>query len=78
VAAVKEGTLTIHRIRRNMDDPNAREITIIKMEIQQIMKGVTKNPLEYTTINTNHDSQATTVSSCRRKFSSSLSQSSIP
>jgi glutamine---fructose-6-phosphate transaminase (isomerizing) len=48
VAAVKEGTLTIHRIRRNMDDPNAREITIIKMEIQQIMKGVTKNPPEYT------------------------------
>jgi glutamine---fructose-6-phosphate transaminase (isomerizing) len=39
VAAVKDGTLTIHRIRRNMDDPNAREITIIKMEIQQIMKG---------------------------------------
>lgn len=39
MAAVKDGTLTIHRIRRNMDDPNAREITIIKMEIQQIMKG---------------------------------------
>ncbi|XP_065348749.1 glutamine--fructose-6-phosphate aminotransferase [isomerizing] 2-like isoform X3 [Cloeon dipterum] len=39
VAAVKDGTLSIHRIRRNMDDPHAREITTIKMEIQQIMKG---------------------------------------
>ncbi|XP_059488997.1 glutamine--fructose-6-phosphate aminotransferase [isomerizing] 2-like isoform X2 [Neocloeon triangulifer] len=39
VAAVKDGTLTIHRIRRNLDDPHAREITTIKMEIQQIMKG---------------------------------------
>lgn len=39
VAAVKNGTLSIHRLRRNLDDPHAREITIIKMELQQIMKG---------------------------------------
>ncbi|XP_015589581.1 glutamine--fructose-6-phosphate aminotransferase [isomerizing] 2 isoform X1 [Cephus cinctus] len=39
VAAVKEGALSIHRLRRCMDDPHAREITTLKMEIQQIMKG---------------------------------------
>ncbi|XP_015119386.1 glutamine--fructose-6-phosphate aminotransferase [isomerizing] 2 isoform X2 [Diachasma alloeum] len=39
VAAVKSGTLSIHRLRRCMDDPHGREITILKMEIQQIMKG---------------------------------------
>ncbi|KAF4530961.1 hypothetical protein B566_EDAN011342 [Ephemera danica] len=39
VAAVKDGTLSIHRMRRSLDDPHAREITTIKMEIQQIMKG---------------------------------------
>ncbi|XP_031358368.1 glutamine--fructose-6-phosphate aminotransferase [isomerizing] 2-like isoform X2 [Photinus pyralis] len=39
VAAVKEGALSIHRLRRSMDDPHAREITIVKMELQQIMKG---------------------------------------
>lgn len=40
VAAVKEGSLSIHRLRRSLDDPHAREITTLKMEIQQIMKGV--------------------------------------
>ncbi|XP_029677881.1 glutamine--fructose-6-phosphate aminotransferase [isomerizing] 2-like isoform X2 [Formica exsecta] len=39
VAAVREGALSIHRLRRYMDDPHAREITTLKMEIQQIMKG---------------------------------------
>lgn len=39
VAAVKDGTLNIHRLRRCMDDPHAREITTLKVEIQQIMKG---------------------------------------
>ncbi|KAL0281091.1 UNVERIFIED_CONTAM: hypothetical protein PYX00_002186 [Menopon gallinae] len=39
VAAVKEGSLSIHRLRRSLDDPHAREITTLKMEIQQIMKG---------------------------------------
>lgn len=39
MAAVKEGALSIHRLRRCMDDPHAREITTLKMEIQQIMKG---------------------------------------
>ncbi|XP_014285474.1 glutamine--fructose-6-phosphate aminotransferase [isomerizing] 2 isoform X1 [Halyomorpha halys] len=39
VAAVKDGLLIIHRLRRSLDDPHAREITTLKMEIQQIMKG---------------------------------------
>jgi glucosamine--fructose-6-phosphate aminotransferase (isomerizing) len=39
VAAVKEGSLSIHRLRKCLDDPHAREITTLKMEIQQIMKG---------------------------------------
>lgn len=39
VSAVKEGSLSIHRLRRSLDDPHAREITTLKMEIQQIMKG---------------------------------------
>lgn len=39
MAAVKEGLLSIHRLRRTQDDSHAREITTLKMEIQQIMKG---------------------------------------
>ncbi|XP_056647718.1 glutamine--fructose-6-phosphate aminotransferase [isomerizing] 2-like isoform X2 [Diorhabda sublineata] len=39
VAAVKNGLLSIHRIRRAGDDPQKREITTLKMELQQIMKG---------------------------------------
>ncbi|XP_055309071.1 glutamine--fructose-6-phosphate aminotransferase [isomerizing] 2-like isoform X3 [Sitodiplosis mosellana] len=39
VAAVKDGLLSIHRLRKTHDDPHAREITTLKMEIQQIMKG---------------------------------------
>lgn len=39
VAAVKEGALSIHRLKKCLDDPHAREITTLKMEIQQIMKG---------------------------------------
>ena len=42
VAAISNGCLTIHRIRRNHDDPNestSREIFTLKLEIQQIMKG---------------------------------------
>nr|ALL54973.1 glutamine-fructose-6-phosphate aminotransferase [Monochamus alternatus] len=39
VAAVKNGALSIHRIRRGGDDPHKREITTLKMELQQIMKG---------------------------------------
>lgn len=39
VAAVKEGALSIHRLRRSMDDPHVREIATVKMELQQIMKG---------------------------------------
>uniref|UniRef100_A0A6M2DS98 glutamine--fructose-6-phosphate transaminase (isomerizing) n=1 Tax=Xenopsylla cheopis TaxID=163159 RepID=A0A6M2DS98_XENCH len=39
VAAVKEGKLSIHRLRKLIDDPHAREIHTLKMKIQQIMKG---------------------------------------
>lgn len=42
VAAVKDGMLSIHRIFRNSDDPNkpsSREVTTLKLEIQQLMKG---------------------------------------
>jgi len=39
VAAVKEGLLSIHRLRRSLDDSHSREIITLKMEIQQIMKG---------------------------------------
>ncbi|XP_036323849.1 glutamine--fructose-6-phosphate aminotransferase [isomerizing] 2-like [Rhagoletis pomonella] len=39
VAAVKDGALSIHRVKKCLDDPHAREITTLKMEIQQIMKG---------------------------------------
>lgn len=39
MAAVKDGTLSIHRLRRSLDDPHAREITTLKMELQQLMKG---------------------------------------
>ena len=37
VAAIKNGTLSIHRA--NADGASGREITTLKMEIQQIMKG---------------------------------------
>lgn len=36
---MKNGALSIHRLRRSMDDPHAREITTVKMELQQLMKG---------------------------------------
>lgn len=39
VAAVRDGALSLHRLRRMLDDSHAREITTLKMEIQQIMKG---------------------------------------
>ncbi|XP_025095011.1 glutamine--fructose-6-phosphate aminotransferase [isomerizing] 2-like isoform X4 [Pomacea canaliculata] len=39
VASVKDGSLTIHRIHRNVDDSTVREVITLKMEIQQIMKG---------------------------------------
>jgi hypothetical protein len=40
VAAVKEGSLSIHRLRRSLDESHSREIITLKMEIQQIMKGI--------------------------------------
>ena len=40
VAAISNGVLTIHRIKRDNDNTSlSREVTILKMEIQQIMKG---------------------------------------
>lgn len=39
VAAVKDGALSIHRLKKSLEDSHAREITTLKMEIQQIMKG---------------------------------------
>ncbi|XP_044734803.1 glutamine--fructose-6-phosphate aminotransferase [isomerizing] 2-like [Chrysoperla carnea] len=39
VAAVKDGVLSIHRLKRLTDDPHAREITTLKLQLQEIMKG---------------------------------------
>lgn len=42
VAAVRDGMLTIHRISPNSDDfgqPSSREVTTLRLEIQQLMKG---------------------------------------
>ncbi|KAL7015433.1 hypothetical protein ACKWTF_016453 [Chironomus riparius] len=39
VAAVKDGALSIHRLKKSLDDKHAREIITLKMEIQEIMKG---------------------------------------
>ena len=42
VAAVKDGTLTLHRMKTDdasVDEPTKREIHTLKMELQQIMKG---------------------------------------
>ncbi|CAH1795223.1 unnamed protein product, partial [Owenia fusiformis] len=39
VAAVTDGNLSIHRVKRSLDDTGLREVITLKMEIQQIMKG---------------------------------------
>ncbi|XP_067673541.1 glutamine--fructose-6-phosphate aminotransferase [isomerizing] 2-like isoform X3 [Haliotis asinina] len=39
VAAVQNGSLSIHRISRSIDDSTVREVITLKMEIQEIMKG---------------------------------------
>jgi len=40
VASVNlDGILSIHRLKRSDDDPHNREITTLKLEIQEIMKG---------------------------------------
>ncbi|XP_070544229.1 glutamine--fructose-6-phosphate aminotransferase [isomerizing] 1-like [Ptychodera flava] len=39
VAAVKDGALSIHRIKREAGGSHSREVHTLKMEIQQIMKG---------------------------------------
>jgi len=51
VAAVKEGSLSIHRLRRNLNElPQSREITTLKMEIQEIMKGAGLKQLNFTAL----------------------------
>ena len=39
VAAVMDGRLSIHRIKRRAGDYSARAIQTLQMELQQIMKG---------------------------------------
>ncbi|GFS56660.1 glutamine--fructose-6-phosphate aminotransferase 2 [Nephila pilipes] len=39
VAAVKDGNLTIHRVKRTPDESLSREIITLKLAIQEIMKG---------------------------------------
>lgn len=39
VAAVKRGILSIHRVGRSLNGTTSRDITTLKMEIQEIMKG---------------------------------------
>lgn len=39
VAAIKDGNLTIHRLKRALDESTAREIITLKVAIQEIMKG---------------------------------------
>lgn len=39
VAAVSNGQLSIHRLKRGVDDQAHRDITTLKFELQEIMKG---------------------------------------
>lgn len=39
VAEVHEGSLTIHQAIRNLDEKTFREVTTLKMAIEEIMKG---------------------------------------
>ncbi|XP_071488175.1 glutamine--fructose-6-phosphate aminotransferase [isomerizing] 2-like isoform X1 [Diadema antillarum] len=39
VAAIREGTLSIHRLKKEQGESMSREVQTLKMEIQQIMKG---------------------------------------
>ncbi|XP_064624172.1 glutamine--fructose-6-phosphate aminotransferase [isomerizing] 1-like isoform X12 [Lineus longissimus] len=39
VCAVVDGVLSIHRLKRNLEDSHIREVITLKMELQQIMKG---------------------------------------
>ncbi|XP_066304083.1 glutamine--fructose-6-phosphate aminotransferase [isomerizing] 1-like isoform X9 [Branchiostoma lanceolatum] len=39
VAAVTDGCLSLHRIRRSVDESSARQVQTLQMEIQQIMRG---------------------------------------
>ncbi|XP_078578090.1 glutamine--fructose-6-phosphate aminotransferase [isomerizing] 1-like isoform X3 [Branchiostoma floridae x Branchiostoma japonicum] len=39
VAAVTDGCLSLHRIRRSVDESSTRQVQTLQMEIQQIMRG---------------------------------------
>lgn len=43
VASIKNGSLSIHRVRRSIDESTTREVVILKTEIQEIMKGTVYN-----------------------------------
>lgn len=53
VAAVVDGRLSIHRIKRTAGDYPARAIQTLQMELQQIMKGKS-NLILSLTFSTNH------------------------
>jgi len=40
VAAVTKGSLTVHRIKRSLDESSVREVITLKMQLQEIMKGM--------------------------------------
>lgn len=76
VAAVKDGLLSIHRLKRSLDDSHAREIITLKMEIQEIMKGIKNSrPPPFCKINEfSYFSQICveqeiSILSCKKKFS---------
>ncbi|XP_033733993.1 glutamine--fructose-6-phosphate aminotransferase [isomerizing] 2-like isoform X3 [Pecten maximus] len=39
VASIKDGSLSIHRVKRSIDESTVREVITLKTEIQEIMKG---------------------------------------
>ncbi|XP_071132076.1 glutamine--fructose-6-phosphate aminotransferase [isomerizing] 2-like isoform X27 [Mytilus edulis] len=39
VAAINNGTLSIHRIKRTLDESTVRDVITLKLELQEIMKG---------------------------------------
>ncbi|VDO08179.1 unnamed protein product [Rodentolepis nana] len=39
IAAVREGTLSIHRINKKKNEPSVRDVVTLRLEIKEIMKG---------------------------------------
>ena len=54
VAAVTDGRLSIHRIKRTVGDHPARAIQTLQMELQQIMKGEGVGDRKSTRLNSSH------------------------